>query len=134
MLGEKVGEESGKVTGQRVLPSDGGGPKVETSFQASGRLLGVESTNMGTYHSVVRPDGTVYGEGQGVLMGKDGEMGSWVGQGVGTFKGGGAISYRGAIYVQSPSPKWARLGSVATVFEYEVDGNGSTRAQLWEWK
>ena len=41
MQGEKIGEESGKVTSQRVLPNPGGGPKMETSFQASGTLLAV---------------------------------------------------------------------------------------------
>ena len=43
MLGEKIGETSGKITMQRVLPNLGGGPKMETSFQASGSLLGTDS-------------------------------------------------------------------------------------------
>lgn len=134
MLGEKIGENTGKVTAQRVIPNPGGGPKIETSFQASGRLLGVEETEMGTYWSVLRPDGTLYGEGQGVLMGKDGETATWVGQGVGTFGKAGAVSYRGAIYFQSAHPKWSRLNSIAALFEYEVDGQGNNRSQLYEWK
>ena len=40
MLGEKIGEISGKITTQRVLPNLGGYPKMETSFQASGSILG----------------------------------------------------------------------------------------------
>jgi hypothetical protein len=40
MLGEKIGEISGKMTAQRVLPSLGGNPKMETSFQASGSIVG----------------------------------------------------------------------------------------------
>ena len=40
MLGEKIGEISGKITMQRVLPSLGGDPKMETSFQATGSVLG----------------------------------------------------------------------------------------------
>lgn len=134
MLGEKVGETSGKVTGQRVLPNPGGSPKMETSFQSSGKLLGVEQTEMGTYWAVLRPDGTLYGEGQGVMMGKDGETATWVGQGVGRFGKAGAVSYRGAIYFQSAHQKWSKLNSVAAIFEYEVDGQGNTRAQLYEWK
>ena len=39
MLGEKIGEISGKVTMQRVLSNLGGYPKMETSFQASGSVL-----------------------------------------------------------------------------------------------
>ena len=134
MQGEKIGEESGKVTSQRVLPNPGGGPKMETSFQASGTLLGTGHTTTGTYASVVRPDGTIYGEGQGIVMSKDGDMATWVGQGVGTIKKDGAVSYRGAIYYQTASAKWSRLNSVAAIFEYEVDAQGNTRAQLWEWK
>ena len=54
MQGEKIGESLGKVTSRRVLANPGGGPKMETSFEASGRLLGVEETETGTYWSVVR--------------------------------------------------------------------------------
>ena len=40
MLGEKIGEISGKITVQRVLPNLGGDPKIESSFQATGSVLG----------------------------------------------------------------------------------------------
>ena len=39
MLGEKIGEISGKITVQRVLPNLGGDPKIESSFQATGSVL-----------------------------------------------------------------------------------------------
>jgi len=134
MQGEKIGEETGKVTSQRVLPNPGGGPKMETSFEAKLTLLGVEAAETGTYWSVVRPDGSLYGEGQGIIMGKQGDLATWIGQGVGTLKPDGAIGYRGAVYYQSSSAKWSRLNSVAGIFEYEVDAQGNTRAQIWEWK
>jgi hypothetical protein len=73
MLGEKIGEISGKVTMQRVLPNLGGYPKMETSFQATGSVLGTNIKDTGTYCTVVRPDGTLYGEGQGVMITKDGK-------------------------------------------------------------
>jgi hypothetical protein len=135
MQGDKIGEESGKVTVRRTLPNESGGPKVETSFEAAGSLLGVSHLTFGTYTSMVRPDGTIFGEGQGVARAKDGSaMASWVGQGVGKFTSGGGVSYRGALYYQSPNSQWSRLNSVAAIFEYEVDGQGNTKAQLWEWK
>jgi len=134
MLGEKLGGESGKVTSQRVLPNPGGGPKMETSIQATGTLLGVTATDTGTYSAVVRSDGTVYGEGQGLVMGKGGEMATWVGQGVGTIKKDGSVSYRGALYYQTSTPAWLRLNSVAVIFEYEVDPQGNSRSEIWEWK
>jgi hypothetical protein len=134
MLGEKLGAESGRVTSQRVLPNPGGGPKMETSFQATGTILGVNETNTGTYWAVVRPDGTLYGEGQGVVMGQGGEMATWVGQGVGTLKKNGSVSYRGAVYYQTTSPTWLRLNSVAAIFEFEVDAQGNLKSEIWEWK
>jgi hypothetical protein len=134
MLGEKIGSESGKVTSQRVLPSHGGGPKMETTFQATGTVLGVSHSVTATYWSVVRADGTLYGEGQAVVMGKGGEMATWVGQGVGTIKKDGSVSYRGALYYHSASSAWARLNGVACIFEFEVDSEGNCRGKTWEWK
>ena len=134
MLGEKLGEETGRITARRVLPSGGHGPKAEVSFEASGKLLGVETNTMATYVSIIRPDGTIYGEGQGFVMGQGGEAATWVGQGVGRFTGGGAVSYRGAIYYQTTSEKWAHLNSIAAIYEYEVDAEGNTQAVTWEWK
>jgi hypothetical protein len=135
MLGDPVGEERGQITGTRVLPASGPGPRVEVSFQASGQLLGMDVTDMGTYVSMVRPDGTLFGEGQGVLMLADGGMASWHGQGVGRFTGrGSAVSWRGAIYYETDSEKLARLRGIVGVFEYETDESGNTDAKMWEWK
>ncbi len=49
MLGDKLGVLTGNVTVQRVLPPEGGGPKVETTFQISGNILEVETKMVGTY-------------------------------------------------------------------------------------
>jgi hypothetical protein len=136
MLGEALGEEHGKVTVYRVLPPEGGAaPKVEVSFQATGTILGVAETDIGTYLSVVRPDGTLFGEGHGILTGQEGESATWIGNGVGRMTGkGSAVTWRGAVYYQTASPKWARLNGIAAVFEYETDETGNTTSKLWEWK
>ena len=107
---------------------------METSLQSAGTLLGVNDTQTVTYWSVIRPDGTVYGEGQGIAMSKEGDVATFVGHGVGTIKKDGAVSYRGAVYYQTSSPRWSRLNSVAAIFEHEVDPQGNARAQFWEWK
>jgi hypothetical protein len=134
MLGEKIGEGSGKVISQRVLPVLGGPPKMETSFQSTGKLMGLASQETGTYVAALRPDGTLFGEGQGIVMGPQGETATWTGQGVGLLQKDGSIKYRGALYFDSKSPTWSRLTSVAALFEYEVDAQGHTRGQLFEWK
>jgi hypothetical protein len=133
MIGEQIGELKGKRTGRRVLSVDNFF-KVEVSFESTGKVLGVEMNEVGTYSSQVRPDGSLYGEGQGIVMGKDGSMATWTGAGVGKINPDGAVSYRGAIYYSTASPKLARLTSVAVVFEYEVDPQGNTHSKLWEWK
>ncbi|WP_418127156.1 hypothetical protein [Variovorax sp. KK3] len=107
---------------------------METSFQSSGSLLGVNSTEIGTYVASARPDGSLFGEGQGVTMSQEGDVLSWVGQGIGNLQKDGSVSYRGAVYCQTTSPKWARLNSMAVLFEYEVDAQGVTRSQFFEWK
>ena len=130
-----IGEFRGKITGQRVLPSDGPNPKVETSVQMTGKLLGVEATNIVTYWSVMRSMGGLYGEANGVMMTKDGDTLTYIAHGVGKFTGkGSAVSFRGDNYIQTSSAKFARLNSVVIVFEYEGDENGNTQAKLWEWK
>ena len=134
MLGEKIGEHSGKITGQRVLEVNRGSPTVETSFRATERILGVEAATIATYRAVLRPDGYLYGEGQGAVRGSNGEVATWIGQGVGRFTSGGGVSYRGAIYYQTSSEGWARLNGIAAVFEYDIDGEGNTRGSIWEWK
>ena len=133
MLGEMLGEESSKVTGYRVLPPEGGVPKVEVSFEASGTLLGIAETTIATYWSVARPDGSLFGEAHGIVTGAGGETATWVANGVGKMTGkGSAASWRGAVYYQTAAPPWARLNSVVAVFEYEADGNGNSTAKLRE--
>jgi hypothetical protein len=133
MLGELISESHGKRTARRVL-SASPGFKVEVSFEADGKLLGMGARTIATYWSEARPDGSLYGEGQAVVITQDGETATWRGQGVGKFLDGGAVSYRGAVYYSTASPKLARLNTVAVVFEFEVDANGNTREKSWEWK
>ena len=132
MLGEVIEESRGKRTARRVLSES---PlKVEVSFEGSGKLLGTDANEMGTYSSVVRPDGSLYGEGQGAYITTDGDMITWRGAGVGKFGAGGAVSYRGAVYYWTTSPKFTRLNTVAGVFEFQADPQGNTHIKGWEWK
>ena len=132
MLGELVAEGQGKRTGRRVLSAD---PlKVEVSFEESLTILGVQAQDIGTYWATPRADGTLYGEGQGVIMTAEGDLITWVGSGTGKMGAGGAVSYRGALHTSTTAAKFARLNSVALVFEFEVDAAGNTKSKDWEWK
>jgi hypothetical protein len=135
MLGDVLYEETGQVTGTRVLPAVGGLPSLETSFQASGTIGGdIHHEDTGTYVATARPDGTLFGEGQGVLITEHGDIATWSGQGTGRILEGGATSFRGAVYLQSSAATLAKLNGACGVFEYSVDAGGKTEGKIWEWK
>jgi hypothetical protein len=133
MLGEQISEGRGKRTARRVVATD---PqfRVEVSFEDTSKVLGVDGMNIGTYTAGNKPDGSLYGEGQGVFATMDGEMMTWKGIGIGRLLGGGAVSYRGCLSFSTASAKLARLNSIAGVFEFEVDAAGNTHSKIWEWK
>jgi len=132
MLGEMLGETRGKRIVRRVLSSDP--MKIEVTFEDGGKMLGLDVSGFGTYWAVIRPDGTIYGEGEGGTITQGGELASWKGSGLGIFKEAGAVSYRGILYWRTASQKLARLNTVPTVFEFEVDAAGNTHTKMWEWK
>jgi len=112
MLGELLGENRGKRIVRRVL---GLNPvTIEVSFEETGKILGHATTGFGTYTSVIRPDGTVFGEGQGGFSTADGEMVGWKGAGQGKLLPGGAVSYRGDV-----------------VFPNDVDEAGPAGCRTW---
>jgi|SRR5271157_519073 len=132
MLGDLIGESKGKRIVRRVLSVEP--PTAEVSFEDSGNMLGVATTGLGTYTSVVSPDGSIYGEGQGLATTADGEGITWKGSGQGKFGEGGAVSYRGMLFYRTTSQKLARLNNMCGAFEYEVDAAGNTSSKVWEWK
>jgi hypothetical protein len=135
MLGELLGEASGRTTGVRVLPTEGQQVKIEVSFQGSGRLSGVEMTDTGTYWQTIRPGGVLYGEGHVLIMTRAGELADWTGFGVGRPTGPSpAAHYAVCGSFQTASQKLAHLNTIATVIEYDVAEDGSYHWKLWEWK
>jgi hypothetical protein len=134
MLGDKIGDVTGVGIIQRVLPAVGGAPRTETTQRGTGTLLGIVFQEMVTYESSLRPNGTIFGEGQGIITGEGGEAATWVGRGVGTRLEGGAVRFRGAIYYQTTSTPWLRLNGVAIVYEHGIDAEGKYRTEFWEWK
>ena len=132
MLGEQIGETKGRRLVRRVVSIDP--PTAEVSFEDTGQILGIPTTGMGTYTSVIRPDGSISGQGQGLSMTQDGEAITWTGTGVGKFGPGGSISYRGMLFFQTASQKLARVNNACGAFEYDVDASGDTISKIWEWK
>ena len=132
MLGEQIGETKGRRLVRRVISIDP--PTAEVSFEDTGQLFGTPTTGMGTYTSSVRPDGSIFGHGQGMSLTNDGEAITWTGTGLGKFGPGGSVSYRGMLFLQTASQKLARANNLCAAFEYDVDASGNTVSKMWEWK
>jgi hypothetical protein len=132
MLGNQIGETKGKRIVRRVLSVDP--PTAEVSFEDSGQLLGIHTSGMGSYTSIVRPDGSLFGQGQGLIMTDDGDAVTWTGTGFGKFGPGGSVSYRGMLFLQTASTKLAALNNSCAPFEYDIDPAGQTISKMWEWK
>jgi len=132
MLGDLIGESTGKRMVRRVLSTD---PlKVEVSFEDSGMVLGTTYNGFGTYTAVARADGSLQGEGQGGMATADGEFATWKGYAQGKIAPGGAVSYRGILFFQTPSQKLAGLTAAPAVFEFEADPQGNIHSKSWQWK
>ncbi len=132
MIGEQLGETKGRRLVRRVTSVDP--TTVEVTFEDNGHMLGVATSGLGTYTSVIGPDGSISGEGQGVNMTEDGDAVTWKGTGVGKFGADGGISYRGMLFFKTASQKLARLNNACGAFEYDVDATGNTVSKFWEWK
>jgi hypothetical protein len=134
MLGKLIAESKGKRSYRRVLEAGAAGFKVEVAFESQGKMLGLDAMEVGTYVSETRPDGTLIGQGQGVLLTKSGMI-SWIGHGAGTVDAKGNASYRGSVLYSTANEKLAKqLHVCAGVFEFSADADGNTKAKVWEWK
>jgi hypothetical protein len=139
-LGELIEEESGKITGRRVVDVEG--PKIESSFTMNGKWVGQDVTDIGTYWGVMREgtetQGVVYGEAQGVATAKDGQgMATYTVQGIGRFTSPGKIRFHGSVFYRTTPTSGGKLSSLNNkvgVFEYEEDEQGNCSVKVWEWK
>jgi hypothetical protein len=140
VLGELIEQESGKITGRRVVDVEG--PKTESSFTMNGKWVGQDVTDIGTYWGVMREgteaQGVVYGEAQGVATTKDGQgMATYKVQGIGRFTSPGKIRFHGSVFYRTTPASGGKLSSLDNkvgVFEYEEDEQGNCSVKVWEWK
>ncbi|HET6717624.1 MAG TPA: hypothetical protein VFG90_10870 [Nitrososphaeraceae archaeon] len=140
VLGELIEEESGKITGRRVIDVEG--PKTESSFTMNGKWVGQDVTDIGTYWGVMREgtdaQGVVYGEAQGLATTKDGQgMATYKVQGIGRFTSPGKIRFHGSVFYHTTPTSGGKLSSLNNtvgVFEYEEDEQGNCSVKVWEWK
>lgn len=127
-------QNQGKITSQTVLE----GPTVQTSFSSNGTILNginsIEVTEIGTYTTTPRSNGIVYGEGQGVITGKNNEIVTWTSQEIGIITPEKKIKFNGSIFFRTLSPigNLAFLDNKMGIFTFEVDASKNTLTKVWE--
>lgn len=134
MIGEMVGEMTGRVTVQRLVKHYGGELMLERTIEEKGKILGEDVTFIATTFAKERPGGGMFTKGDGVMMTRNGEKVKLHGSGI-TVRGKGAgQSIRGARYAQTTAPSLIRLNDMALVFEIEITPDGVMHDKIWEWK
>ena len=136
MIGEMLGELTGKIIGQRIVPHHHRSRqlRIERTMETKGKILGQEVTFLATFWSMERPQGGMFSRGRGILMTKNGEKAMLRGAGISVPPKGPGWSMRGTRYAQTTSAALKRLNEVALVFETEISPDGTIKDRWWEWK
>jgi hypothetical protein len=134
MIGESIGELTGRQVGMRLPRHHGGEMKIERTMEAKGKMLGTEVTFISTIWSREKQQGGMSVKGHGIMVTKTGETAKLWGSGVSIPKTGGGWSVRGARFLQTSTPALSRLNNVAIVFEIDIDEDGTYHDRMWEWK
>lgn len=136
MLGDKIGEEHGKVTARRVLPGDDFRyMKLEISFETECTVYGQKGMNVGTYTIFERVHDQIYAEGQGILMMESGQGAIWNGHGIGNAGADGTMNFAASVAFQAPTEgALAKLNRVLVLVEHHANPDGSANSELFEWK
>lgn len=135
MIGEMIGELTGKVAGQRIVRRHHSGElKMERTIESKGKVLGTEVTFIATIKSWERPHGGIYAIGDGVMTTPKGDKVILHGSGISVTGKEGGLNMRGARYAQTASPFLSRLNNAALVFELGIMPDGTVHDKWWEWK
>ena len=133
-LGELVLDDSGQITGIRVLSTDASGTNLEISAQLTGTIRGVGHTTLWTYTVLQRPDGSLYGGGNGVLTTVNGDVIHLIGSGSGNANPGGPVRFCTMLHAHGATGQNADLNYIGLTGEYEVAADGTATNKNWEWK
>ena len=133
-LGQLVLEDSGQITGIRVLSTDASGTTLELNLQLSGTIRGVGENTLWTYTMLQRPDGSLYGQGNGVLTTVNGDVIHLIGSGSGKANPGGTVRFCTMLHPHGATGQNADLNAIGLAGEYEVAADGTATNKCWEWK
>lgn len=138
MLGDIIYETNlGKLIGTRLVSAEGEIPKIEVTISQEGLLkASMDATGLVTFWSEQQKDGSIYAEGQGVLILKDDRAATatWIGKGVAHYQNQTRRDVGSVFFNSSNNDKLAFLDNVVGVFEYEILEEGTSKGKIWEWK
>jgi hypothetical protein len=144
MLGELMLEHTGTSSNLRVL--DAALQKREITVMGRGKIKEIEIDLLVTYWNIRRDDGTLYGEGQGIVSYKENkEAVAIVNEyGVGRTMNNKVV-WRGVAFYRtttntnlSYNSDSKELSSIlhnsVGVFETDVEESGTVTQKVWAWK
>jgi hypothetical protein len=132
-IGKQLTDETGRITVRRVLSVESGSARVETTFESAGYLGDIHYTDLGTLWSVIRSDGTLYGEWKGGLRSDSNDTAVYRGITGGAYLDETLHSrvYRGALTFENATGAFAELNSNLAVFEAVLDDDGKVTYRTW---
>ena len=133
MIGDVIGELTGKIIGERIVRHHHGEVLFEKTMESKGKIFGMEMTLFATMKVRERPQGGMYAKGHGVLLTATGEKVILEGSGI-TVPAKDHMSMRGMRFAQTTIPALARLNNAGLAFEIEMMKDGTVRDKMWEWK
>jgi hypothetical protein len=138
MLGDIIYETKlGKLIGTRLVTAEGKIPKIEVTISQEGLLKAImDATGLVTFWSEQQKDGSIYAEGQSVLILKDDRAATatWIGKGAAHYQNQTRRDVGSVFFKSSNNGKLAFLNNVVGVFEYEILEEGTSKGKIWEWK
>jgi len=135
MLGDIIYEGQGKLENRRIVGIKDGNPLLEGTISQTGVIKGIDVTNLVTYNSILQSDGTIYGEGFGLISTLDGSgRVTWKGQSIARIAGETRRDIGSIFYNTDSTKKLSFLKDLVGVFEYETRNDGKIKGIVWEWK
>jgi hypothetical protein len=138
MLGDIIYETKiGKLIGTRLMSVEEGTPKIEVTISQEGILnKSMDATSLVTFWSAQQKDGSIYAQGQGVLMLKDDRAATatWIGKGIAHYHDQIRRDVGSVFFRSSNNDRLAFLNNMVGVFEYEILEEGTSKGKIWEWK
>ena len=141
IFGEPIYKETSRQsTNSIVLTVESGGSLIKTqdSYTATGILKDVGNvTDKSTFITTYQSDSgnTSTSTGSGIIITKDGEIATYIGQDLGITDKNGTDTYHGILIFQTDSDeKLAFLDNLVGLYEYKSWLDGKKSGIIWEWK